>query len=78
MSGTREGGLKARDSNYQRHGRDFYSNIGSKGGKFTGKKGFGGGILCNCGFLPEEHNYARCAGAKGGMKPRRGKKVESE
>lgn len=33
MSGTREGGLKARITNKIRHGDDFYSNIGQMGGR---------------------------------------------
>ena len=32
MSGTREGGLKAKATNYQKHGKDFFKNIGRKGG----------------------------------------------
>jgi len=33
MSGTLLGGRKARDTNYQNHGKDFYRRIGSKGGR---------------------------------------------
>ena len=32
MSGTREGGLKAVKTNMEKYGKDFYSNIGFKGG----------------------------------------------
>ena len=61
MSGTREGGLKARNTNLEKHGKDFYRNIGRKGGQ----NGHTGGFAAN----PE---LARTAGAKGGRKSRRG------
>ena len=62
MSGTLEGGRKARDANYKRFGKDFYRNIGRKGGLKTGViKGFAAN--------PE---LARKAGAIGGRKSRRG------
>ena len=63
MSGTKAGGLKARKTNYERHGKDFYKKIGQKGGKKTGiLKGFA---------LNRE--LARKAGKKGGSISRRGK-----
>lgn len=40
MAGTREGGIKTRDMNLKKHGKDFYKEIGRKGGLKTGKKGF--------------------------------------
>lgn len=40
MSGTKEGGIKTRDTNLKKHGKDFYKEIGRKGGQKTGKKGF--------------------------------------
>lgn len=61
MSGTKEGGLKAFKTNLKKYGKDFYSNIGRKGGK----KGHTGGFAAN----PE---LARIAGAKGGKRSRRG------
>lgn len=33
MAGTVEGGRKARNTNYKLHGRNFYREIGRKGGK---------------------------------------------
>lgn len=30
MAGTKEGAIKARETNVQRHGRDFYKKIGSR------------------------------------------------
>lgn len=62
MAGTKEGGLSAAKTTKQRHGKDFYRNIGAKGGK----KSKGGGFATN----PE---LARTAGAKGGRKSKRGK-----
>lgn len=61
MSGTRAGGLKAFKTNLKKYGKDFYSNIGRKGGK----NGHTGGFASN----PE---LARIAGARGGRRSRRG------
>lgn len=61
MSGTRAGGLKARDTNLRKQGKDFYHRIGRIGGK----NGHTGGFANN----PE---LARRAGAKGGKISRRG------
>lgn len=64
MSGTKEGGIKAAETNKSRHGSDFYKKIGSKGGKAVGvKKGFAAN--------PE---LARKAGQKGGKISKRTKK----
>jgi len=38
MSGTKEGAIKARNTNIQKYGEDFYAKIGSQGGK-NGKTG---------------------------------------
>ena len=62
MSGTKEGGLKARETNLRKHGKDFYARIGAKGGH----NGHTGGFFAN----PE---LAREAGRKGGKISRRGK-----
>lgn len=69
MSGTKIGGQKARNTNYERHGKDFYRTIGRKGGK----NGHTSGFASN----PE---LARIAGKKGGLISRRGpaKKVDFE
>lgn len=63
MPGTIEGGRKAAKTNYERHGEDFYSRIGHRGGSaFTTKlKGFAAN--------PE---LAKRAGRIGGKKSRRG------
>lgn len=66
MSGTRAGGLKARDRSLERHGADFYKRIGSIGGK----RGTTGGFYAN-------RELARIAGAKGGKVSRRTKRASS-
>lgn len=41
MAGTKEGALKGRETILKRHGKNFYKEIGAKGGKATtGNKGF--------------------------------------
>ena len=62
MSGTKEGGIKAAKTNRIKHGKDFYANIGRKGGK----NGHTGGFASN----PE---LAKIAGRIGGLKSKRGK-----
>ena len=62
MAGTKAGGVKAAQTNKNRHGSDFYAKIGAKGGK----KGTTGGFAAN-------RELARLAGAKGGRVSRRGK-----
>ena len=61
MAGTVEGGRKARNTNYKLYGRNFYREIGRKGGQ----NGHTGGFASN----PE---LARIVGAIGGRKSRRG------
>lgn len=62
MSGTRYGGLKAAETNKQKYGREFYQNIGRKGGKACVPKGFA--------VNPE---LAKRAGSTGGKLSKRGK-----
>lgn len=62
MSGTIAGGKKAAATNKAKHGEDFYTRIGKKGGKNSHT----GGFYAN----PE---LARIAGRKGGRISRRGK-----
>lgn len=61
MAGTKAGGMKAAATNKERHGENFYSDIGRKGGR----NGHTGGFAAN----PE---LARIAGAIGSRKSRRG------
>lgn len=60
MPGTKTGGLKARETNLKKYGKEFYRLIGSKGGQ----NGHTGGFAAR----PE---LARIAGAKGGRISRR-------
>jgi len=62
MAGTIAGGKAAAKTNYERHGKDFYRNIGAKGGR----NGNTGGFAAN-------RELARIAGKKGGTISRRGK-----
>ena len=68
MAGTKAGAIKARDTNYEKHGKDFYKNIGSKGGKAHGIKGF-------ALMTPEKHAEAS---RKGGRISKRGKVIKNE
>ena len=66
MAGTKAGGLKAAATNKIRHGEDFYARIGSKGGS----NGHTGGFAANPAL-------AKIAGAKGGLRSRRGPSEET-
>ena len=61
MAGTRNGGLKAANTNREKYGKEFYAQIGRKGGR----NGHTGGFAANPAL-------ARIAGAKGGRISRRG------
>lgn len=61
MAGTKAGGMKAATTNMQKYGREFYAEIGRKGGR----NGHTGGFAAN----PE---LAREAGRKGGKISKRG------
>lgn len=61
MAGTKAGGLKTAATNKERHGDDFYSRIGRKGGQ----KGTTGGFWA-------DRELAKRAGAKGGRNSKRG------
>ena len=61
MAGTKAGGFKAAQTNKIKYCRDFYAEIGRKGGK----NGHTGGFAAN----PE---LAKIAGRKGGRKSKRG------
>ena len=71
MSGTREGGLKAAKTNKQRHGKDYYRNIGRKGGHNGTTGGFASDKVGKDGLTGWER--ATKVGAIGGKKSRRGK-----
>lgn len=67
MPGNKKGGQKAAATNKERHGNDFYARIGSKGGKWSGPKGFA--------LNPER---AKLAGQIGGKISKRGKAKNHE
>ncbi len=69
MSGTISGGKKAAQSNMERHGKNFYKEIGSKGGKRSSTGGFASQKVGKDGLTGLER--ARLAGAKGGRISRR-------
>ena len=73
MSGTSSGGAKARDANLSRHGKDFYARIGRKGGVRSKTGGFASQKVGDDGLTGPQR--ARIAGARGGLKSRRGKVV---
>ncbi len=64
MAGTKIGGIKAAQTNKAKYGSDFYGKIGAKGGKLGKTGGFAAG--------ERGRELARIAGAKGGLKSRRG------
>lgn len=71
MSGTKAGGAKARNTNYERYGKDFYVEIGKKGGMNGRRGGFFSYKVGKDGLTGRQR--ARVAGRKGGLISRRGK-----
>lgn len=69
MTGTKAGGLKARNTNLERYGDDFYRNMGKKGGKISKNGGFASDKVGADGLTGRER--AKIAGAIGGQKSRR-------
>ena len=67
MAGTKEGAIKAKYTNYEKHGADFYKRIGAIGGK----NGHTGGFAAN-------HELAREAGRKGGKRSKRRPAIKKE
>lgn len=67
MAGTKEGGKHAAETNRKLYGKDFYANIGRKGGK----AGHTGGFAADT-------ELARRAGAIGGKKSKRGPAKKNE
>lgn len=71
MSGTIAGAKKAKLTNIERHGQDYFERIGAIGGRKKGvAKGFGAGKA--------GRERARTAGARGGAISKRGRKVIEE
>ena len=70
MPGTVEGGRKAAATNKKKYGKQFYANIGRKGGKNGHTGGFNSEKVGKDGLTGPER--ARLAGAKGGKLSKRG------
>lgn len=70
MPGTVSGGLKAAATNKAKYGREFYVNIGRKGGRNGHTGGFASEEPGKDGLTGPER--AKIAGAKGGVISRRG------
>lgn len=70
MSGTRKGGLKSAETNRKKYGKDFYREIGRKGGKNGHTGGFGSLNVGKDGLTGVER--AKKCGAIGGYKSKRG------
>jgi len=65
VAGNAAGGIKARDTNLKKYGKDFYRIQGHKGGV----KSRGGG------FAYGDHTLAKEAGSTGGKRGKRGFKL---
>ena len=70
MSGTLEGGRKAAATNKAKYGKEFYANIGRKGGRNGHAGGFASLKVGKDGLTGAER--AKLAGAKGGKLGKRG------
>lgn len=70
MAGTKAGGIKAAKTNLMRHGKDFYRNIGKKGGMNGHTGGFASEVKGSDGLTGRER--AKIVGAKGGRISKRG------
>lgn len=69
MGGNRTGGLKAKATNMEKFGPDFYREIGRKGGKAGHTGGFASFVVGSDGMTGWQR--ARIAGARGGKRSRR-------
>ena len=79
MSGTKIGGLRAKQTNLKKHGEDFYKRIGAKGGRNGTTGGFASNKVGEDGLTGRQR--AVLAGAIGGHSSRRGpvkKNLEEE
>lgn len=76
MAGTKEGGRKAAATNLRKHGKDFYSMIGRKGGHNGHTGGFASDKVGKDGLTGWER--ASKVGSVGGKISRRGKAKQVE
>lgn len=83
MAGTIDGGKAAAATNKLKYGADFYARIGSMGGKNGKTGGFAADIVCDCDAFDALYEYdtthykRQCAGKKGGLISRRGRRTEA-
>lgn len=70
MPGTKAGAIKAASTNKKKYGRDFYAEIGRKGGSNGHTGGFATETVGKDGLTGPQR--AAIAGRKGGLKSRRG------
>lgn len=70
MSGTKAGAKKAAETNKKRHGKDFYAQIGRKGGQNGHTGGWASETVGKDGLTGYER--AKKWGAVGGKKSKRG------
>lgn len=64
MAGTKAGGIKARNKNYELYGKDFYRNLGAMGGKVGKTGGFASELVGKDGLTGPQR--ASLGGAVGG------------
>lgn len=76
LAGTKQGGKKTATTNIARHGKDFYSRIGKKGGASGNTGGFASDVVGKDGLTGRER--ASRAGRIGGLKSKRNRKKEIE
>lgn len=74
MAGTREGGIKARNTTYSKFGKNFYKKIGAMA-SHPGTGGFASDKIGKDGLTGKER--ARKFGAIGGRKSKRGAKCSN-
>ena len=67
MSGTKAGGLKARETNKSKYGDDYYARQGKKGGSVSHPE---------TRYFALHPEFAKIAGKKGGQISKRGKSNE--
>lgn len=70
MAGTKAGGRKARDTNLAKYGRNFYQEIGARGGRNGHTGGFASETVGKDGLTGRQR--ASMVGTIGGRKSKRG------
>lgn len=80
MTGTRLGGVKARETNLKKHGKDFYRTIGRAGGSKGAKDGVIKGFAANPELAKRAGKIGGTISRRTGVKDGEGKKhhVEEE